>query len=166
MRLHSFPPLDMAEPGARDRLESQPASPVMPRLRWLPSFAIGIPSIDADHQDLLDLVNALMDAAEAADPTPFHATARALAERAEAHFLHEETVLRDRGLPHAESHHHNHRALARTGWALAERSALAAMPGDETMLACLDGFRRFVVDDIIKGDMQLKSDLQGLLGGP
>lgn len=158
------PPLPLLDMPDRSSLDAAAPRPVMPRLHWLPSFEIGIPSIDADHRDLLDLVNALMDAAEGADPTTFHATARAIAERAEAHFAHEEAVLRERDLPHGDTHHRGHRALARTGWALAERSALAVTPGDETMLACLDGFRRFVVDDIIKGDMQLKSDLQGLRG--
>lgn len=76
---------------------------------WKESFELGIPSIDADHQGFLELMNNLyfaMDRGEGRDRT--HATLDALKAYATSHFISEEDLMGAAGYPglHAQQVEH------------------------------------------------------------
>jgi hemerythrin len=76
---------------------------------WNERFELGIPSIDADHQGFLELMNDLysaMDRGEGADRT--HATLDALKAYATYHFIREEDLMAAAGYPglHAQQVEH------------------------------------------------------------
>lgn len=83
-------------------------------LQWTPDYALGIPAMDADHRELLDLCNqflALIDAGE-----PAAALARSLETliiRTLAHFRAEEHVLDRHGYPALAIHVAEHERLLR-----------------------------------------------------
>lgn len=90
---------------------------VMTRIEWTDEFKLGLPAIDSDHQQLLELCNQFLEAAQAEQPI------RQLAEildrlilRTRAHFLAEERLLDRHGYPGLAIHKAEHdRLLVQAG---------------------------------------------------
>ncbi len=81
-------------------------------IRWLDSFDIGIPDIDAEHRELVDLINAfheaLLDPANASDARDFLG---AIYDRISAHFKHEELEMLAREFAEYWPHKGDHERL-------------------------------------------------------
>jgi hemerythrin-like metal-binding domain len=83
---------------------------VMPLVVWKEEFSIGVPMFDAEHQDLLDIINTLHDQAMAGAPADtLVATCDRLMAHTVTHFDHEEA--RFEGYPRAEEHRRMHTKL-------------------------------------------------------
>jgi diguanylate cyclase (GGDEF)-like protein/hemerythrin-like metal-binding protein/PAS domain S-box-containing protein len=139
-----------AKQGGRNAVEvfSAPAAPASDRpqilrLNWKPDYAWGHAVIDAEHRELFRLANALL--ARATQPGAEHAGYdRALNELmayTQAHFAHEEGMLRELGYPQLEQHVALHRALLAQAQGL-RRSATADGPP-------LAELMKFLVNDLV-----------------
>ena len=83
-------------------------------LLWRPSFDCGQPVIDAEHRELFQIANRLLDLAMI-DPAPDHLipTLDVLLNHVVNHFAHEEEILRHHGFPDLERHAGLHKALVK-----------------------------------------------------
>ena len=77
-------------------------------LQWTQALSVGIPEIDAQHQELFRRVNRLLEAALAGDPREAGATLAFLGEYAVTHFSAEERFMRDVGYPGLRRHREEH----------------------------------------------------------
>jgi hemerythrin len=84
----------------------------MPLIKWSDDFELGIKSVDFEHRELIDLINALHEGLEG--DVSAEAVSRFLGEiyaRISAHFALEEKVMRDLRYDQYEDHKHDHDAL-------------------------------------------------------
>ncbi len=84
------------------------------RLQWDDSFSVGIPEIDREHQQFIQLVNDLNQAIAARmDIAEIRRRMRLLQEDAEQHFAHEEQWFRIGRYPEADQHAEIHAQIRR-----------------------------------------------------
>ncbi|GIK25786.1 MAG: hypothetical protein BroJett006_20320 [Betaproteobacteria bacterium] len=89
--------------------------PAALHLVWQESYECGEPDIDAEHRELFELANALIDASLAADDRAgdaAHAFDRLL-EHVALHFAHEEALLAQHGFARLDAHRCAHAGLLR-----------------------------------------------------
>jgi len=104
----------------------------------------------------------MQDAIAEGDLPRCRALAGVVMDRAEEHFAMEEWLLRANDFPRLESHRRYHRLLSREGRALAAR--VAGCDTGEALRGLSEAFLRFILDDIIKGDLDFKSHVQEYAG--
>jgi len=78
---------------------------------WMKDLAMGIPSIDAQHRELLERFDRFLDAcaqAEARGIEEVHRLLEFLASYGDEHFAHEEKLMEERGYPLLEAHREKH----------------------------------------------------------
>ncbi len=81
-------------------------------VRWTQGMSVGVPSIDADHQALIGMVNQLDDAIKAAKGQErVGGVLDALLDYTVYHFGREEALMEACGYPDLEAHRHTHRVL-------------------------------------------------------
>ena len=128
------------------------------RLRYMPSFAVGIEEIDRDHQELIELSNKIADSIEAGDfPTCDQLFATFMAQ-CEAHFTREEVHLFASGYPEAAHHAEQHQELldrADAARIYCREKILNAQAGE-----CYAKLIDFLVADVLKADIRFKSFLE------
>jgi hemerythrin len=94
----------------RDRCQGYPQRVTL--IRWLDSFNIGIPEIDAEHRELVDLINSchqrLLDPDHDSDVGDFLGL---IYTRIEAHFSHEEVAMMRIEFPEYWPHKADHERL-------------------------------------------------------
>lgn len=77
---------------------------------WKDEYSVGVPAFDADHRQLLDIINQLHDEAERGAPAErMAATCDVLIAHTVAHFDNEEAQFE--GYPRAEEHRRMHEKL-------------------------------------------------------
>lgn len=82
------------------------------RIEWTDEFKLGLPAIDADHKELLEVCNQFLDAVQAGQSV--HQLADILEKlilRTRAHFLAEERMLDRHGYPGLVIHRAEHERL-------------------------------------------------------
>jgi hemerythrin-like metal-binding protein len=82
---------------------------MLKRLELIDSLRVGHPVIDAEHGELIDKANGLIDALEAGERDTFLAGLPAFAHRIAEHFDTEIAILREIGFPGADEHEEFHR---------------------------------------------------------
>ncbi len=92
------------------------------RIQWTDEFKLGLPAIDADHKELLDVCNQFLEAAQAGE------SVSQLAEildrmilRTRAHFVAEERMLDRHNYPGLVAHKAEHQRLLLQAEALRAR---------------------------------------------
>jgi hemerythrin len=110
-----------------------------------PDLVTGIPAIDEQHGELLDLANEVVNAAGAGlHPELFDLATSFLAGYAAYHFAAEETVMTDLDYPQRGQHFDTHRRLQReVAFQVAEARA------NRTGEACKDEIARFLENWIV-----------------
>lgn len=84
----------------------------MPLIEWIPSFTVGIESLDTDHKVLISLINQLDDAISAGNPrATVQKVLDALYDYTVYHFSREESLMRACGYPDYEAHARTHATL-------------------------------------------------------
>lgn len=84
------------------------------RLQWDDSLSVGIPEVDREHQQFIQLVNELNQAiAERMEIAEIRRRMHLLQEDAERHFAHEEQLFRQRQYPEAGPHAEIHAQIMR-----------------------------------------------------
>lgn len=136
-----------AKEGGRNRVVAGEAripgtGAVSLNLRWRSSYACGDPALDAEHRELFQLANALLDLA-VTEPTPdaLLPSMDALLNHVREHFTHEEEILRRRGYTDLARHAELHANLVNR--ALELRAKVAAGRLEFGMLA------EFLVKDVV-----------------
>lgn len=130
----------------------------MSNLVWHDFFEIGVEFIDQDHKHLLAIMQDVQDAIMQRD---YEACAkhlsRLLGEAAE-HFHREEVFLGEAKYPGLTEHMKYHAELL----AQAEhvKKICESTETRQDVQACFKGMARFLIDDILKGDVKFKSYLE------
>jgi hemerythrin-like metal-binding protein len=83
----------------------------MALLHWRDEFNTGIPSVDYEHQQLFDMINALHRTLDAGDMASVDEFLAALHDRIAAHFALEERVMRQRAYAGYAEHKTDHERL-------------------------------------------------------
>lgn len=84
----------------------------MPLLTWKPELEIGIPSVDKEHRDLIDMINSLHDSLSARTGAEnVAAVLDGISARLSAHFAHEEKEMRQTNYDEFADHQNEHRKL-------------------------------------------------------
>ncbi|MBL8452298.1 MAG: diguanylate cyclase [Zoogloea sp.] len=128
-----------AKHAGRNRVEAAPESAFdersikhrnrLDRLTWEDGHCVGDPIIDAQHQNLFELANRLLNLVrEAGPPAEIHATIRALSDATRRHFRDEEAILATVAYPRHEQHAKAHRILSAKLDALSGQSAMGTLP--------------------------------------
>ena len=83
----------------------------MSPIQWSPSLAVGVPEIDAQHQELFRRAERLITALRAGDRGEVEPLVRYLDEYVVEHFSAEERYMREIGYPGLEGHRVAHDAF-------------------------------------------------------
>lgn len=130
----------------------------MTKFEWAEIFELGVPEIDADHRKMFALAKRVGSAVSAGD----HALcAEATAEFHDfslAHFEREEAYLRQAGYGGIDEHAEFHARLLEKAKTM--RRACEDLQEGEDLADCYRQVVAFMVDDIVRGDLQFKSFLE------
>ena len=88
-------------------------------LQWTSTLSVGVPEIDAQHQELFRRVDWLLDAVLRRDRVEAAAVLGWLDGFVQEHFAAEERLMAESGFPEAEQHVQEHRAFAKRLTAIA-----------------------------------------------
>jgi len=83
----------------------------MSPIQWSPALAIGVPEIDAQHQELFRRAERLVTALRAGDRAEVEPLVRYLGEYVVEHFAAEERFMHEIGFPALDGHHAAHQAF-------------------------------------------------------
>ena len=125
---------------------------------WSPNLGVGIEELDADHRELIELLNRLdTEVSEAAGQEEIAEILGELVARTERHFRREEAIMAREHYPESDHHTRLHRAL------MAElqqfRQELSA--GMEIGPEITEFIKRWLVSHIIESDKHLGGYLLG-----
>lgn len=100
---------------------------VVSRIEWSDAFKLGLPAIDAEHKDLVEVCNQFLDAVQGERPVQeLTRILDTMILRTRAHFLAEERMLDRHGYPGLVVHKAEHDRLLLQAEALRSRFADAA----------------------------------------
>ena len=125
---------------------------------WSPSLSIGVETLDADHRELIDHLNALE--VEIGGTARHDAVAEildALIARTEAHFRHEEAMMTREEYPEAEHHKLIHQALIEE----IRQFRKDHLAGTEIGPEIAEFIKRWLISHIIESDKHLGGYLEG-----
>ena len=130
----------------------------MVELEWLEAFEIGLREIDDDHREMLRIMQDVKAAGEARDRKRCARLLDALIDFSKAHFEREEKILHEIEYPSAGVHEAYHADLLDRAEGVKE--ACKAIRSDRDFRECCEQMFGFLIDDVITGDMKIKSFLQ------
>lgn len=126
---------------------------------WVDTFELGVPEIDGDHRTIIHLMNLVEDALTGGRKREEMV---ALIDRLFAftsdHFRREEMLLEGWGFGEVEHHALYHSTLLDS----AENIKAVCLEREHGphFRSCCDELLKFLIDDVVKGDLRLKSFLQ------
>ncbi len=130
----------------------------MTTFEWLESFELGCEEIDDDHRQMLALMKRIQAAGETGDLQLSANLLDSLLSLAQSHFDREETFLEGIGYPMASVHKDYHaRLLLRAN---AVKDACKAITSPDVFKQCCEEMFGFLIDDVVAGDLKIKSYLQ------
>lgn len=127
-------------------------------VEWLETFELGVPEIDNDHRTIVVLMKAIEASLAAGHDKQAVPIIDRLIAFAEEHFRREEKFLDSWGYPETMIHCQYHRGLLETIDQI--KQACLERRGSESFKNCCDEMMRYIIDDVVQGDMHLKSFLQ------
>jgi len=84
----------------------------MSLINWNPSWSLGIPSVDGEHRDMIDMINRVYDKLEgSAEPASVEAVLGDIHAGISAHFALEERLMRAAGYSGFAEHKQSHELL-------------------------------------------------------
>lgn len=130
----------------------------MQKFEWMETFELRVPEIDGDHRVMLALMKNVRAAAEAGDRDQCEHVTDRLVAFSRDHFEREQAFIERHGYPSAEQHAEYHRGLLDRTEAV--RTACRAVESLEEFQDCCEEMMSFLIDDVVRGDMKLKSFLK------
>lgn len=135
-------------------------------IEWRSTMAIGDASVDADHQALVQLINAVELTLTAGNGRAELGVAMdQLASYALAHFEREENLMRYTSFNGLVPHRQSHRELREqlnTIRRTIEGETLESLPTKD-VARLVDLLRHWLLDHVLKEDMQIKAHLKKIL---
>ena len=131
----------------------------MTLIRWTNSFIVYDPSIDAEHREIVDIVNALFqDVRDSRSPQVIESHLSALAELFGRHFVNEERLMKATGYSRLEEHHRAHASMTQRTVELLDRFR----QGEATMtLNQMQFLKAWLCTHIQESDTHFGSHLAG-----
>ncbi len=105
----------------------------MARIKWQQSFATGIDSIDAQHQQIIELINRLDISVDKQDREEMSEILKGLHDYIHTHFVYEEQLLEESGYKFVESHIRGHRRFVERLNSLTQRFEAGAYVSRELL---------------------------------
>ncbi len=135
------------------------------KIELLDSFRTGHAGIDADHEQLVEIINLVSDAISEGELMECKKLLSSFMQCARDHFEREEKILFETKFPGAVAHaayHHN--LLGRSDEV---RQLCEEMAAANKLEKCFEEMAGFFIDDVVKGDSQFVSHLieKGLVRG-
>lgn len=130
----------------------------MQELEWLGSFDLGVPEIDGDHRTILELMKAVKAAAAREDPARCEQYLDRMLEFLGVHFAREEKLLANWHYLEVKQHANYHTELLKRAETV--RQTCLANEGPESFEKCCAELISLLVDEVVRGDMTLKSFLE------
>jgi len=127
------------------------------RLDWLPTFEIGVESIDDAHRQLFAMANGIHAAIAKHDRDASRIAIESFIATVEKHFTDEEKFLVEIDYVDTETHKGYHKLLLDKAKRL-KRVWDGAME-EGKIEGCYNEVIAFLIDDIVRGDKQFKSYL-------
>ena len=125
------------------------------RLEWFDTFELGVPEIDDDHKHLLSIMRDVQSSAEQGKSDLCARNLGKLLNDTKAHFGREEEFLRKLGYDGVQGHVAYHGELYSR--AKAVKSSCENRVSREDLADCCEEMMSFLIDDIVRGDLPLKS---------
>jgi hemerythrin-like metal-binding protein len=130
---------------------------IMAMLEWRDSFSVGISVLDADHRQLIELINQLQEARDAHRGAAVVQNVLAeLGEHVREHFEREEALMARAGYPESEQHRSHHR---RTTEQIAHFASLSR-DGEEFPMQVLEFMKAWFSNHVICQDLKLLGHFQ------
>ena len=129
----------------------------MPKYEWHSIYELSVPEIDGDHRVMLDLVNMLDLAIQRGNKEQCEKYVSRLLEFSRMHFSREEQLLESWGYQETGTHRQYHAGMYEQSRENFER--LKTLPEIEEFEQLCDEALAYLIDDVIRGDMTLKSYL-------
>lgn len=125
----------------------------MERIEWKAEYSVGVPELDAQHKELIELINRLT---EAGNRTAVIADVLAALDRyVKEHFRLEEQMMRTCGYEHEAEHEVQHRVFEE--WLLSIKLTYGFSASTEAFSATVNAFlRNWLINHILKSDMAYK----------
>lgn len=127
-------------------------------IEWTEDFLVGLPAVDDDHRGLVRTINRIGAEIEEASYELCVELFDDFEEAAIAHFSREEEILERLGYPEVERHRSYHAGLLRRVREL--RSLGYQKVSKDALFHRFVDMADFVVDDIIRGDLEFKHYLR------
>ena len=133
-------------------------SPKFIKFEWLETFEIGCKTIDDDHRRMLSIMRQIEASGRALRFERCAELLDTLIAFAQAHFTREEALLEKIGFPATEEHKEYHANLL----ARAEnvKEVCKVIKSERAFLDCCEEMFGFLIDDVVKGDLKIKSYMQ------
>jgi hemerythrin-like metal-binding protein len=136
------------------------------RIGWSDSFNLGIAEVDAQHREMMALVNAIGEGLERGNGQAVRKLAGMFLARLDSHFKVEEGYLRRLDYPQADNHVFEHRKLLEKASGLCHGLGKAGDPG--AMESPYEDFLKLLIRDLLDSDIQYKTFVEefGLRDAP
>ena len=130
----------------------------MTELVWHDFLEIGVEFIDQDHKHLLAIMQGVQSAILRKDYVECAKLLASLLVEAAAHFQREEAYLAEAKYPGLVEHKKYHVNLLEQADNV--KKICESTEAEHDVQACFNGMAKFLIDDILKGDIQFKSYLE------
>lgn len=129
----------------------------MEPMEWKPAYSVGVPALDSDHKQLMDIINRIDQSAETGDSIQW--VLQELADYARVHFRREEDQLKSIEYPqlaHQVSEH-----VHFVDWVNTLTASFSALPTSPVYTAEAVGnyLKNWLADHILVSDMAYKEYL-------
>ena len=129
----------------------------MQKYEWLSVYEVSVPEIDGDHRTMLEIVNLVEQANRAGNKKEREKNVSRLLEFSLLHFSREEQLLESWEYGESGVHKQYHASMYQK--ALDNFRKLDTLPEDETNVRFCEEALAYLIDDVIRGDMKIKSFL-------
>jgi len=133
-------------------------------IEWDSSLETGVAEIDADHRNLVRLINDLdMMLSQGVDPARFGGVIDTLIDYAENHFRREEEMLENLGYPDVGGHVESHAGFGHRLGAMVAGCIIE--PGPASIARLRDHLHSWLIDHILSEDMRFAPFVRERLTG-
>ncbi len=132
----------------------------MPQIQWSANYAIGVKEIDAQHQELVNKLNELLEAcAQGKGKEAINGMVDFLGEYVSFHFATDERFIKQSNYPEAPYHIQEHRNFVQTVEKLKEQIAQETI-GPGTVVTVNRTVTDWLINHILKVDTKLGTFLK------
>ncbi|MFZ5931762.1 MAG: bacteriohemerythrin [Pseudomonadota bacterium] len=129
----------------------------MQKYEWQSIYELSVPEIDGDHRTMLEIVNLIALSNQAGNRKEREKYISRLLEFSLLHFSREEQLLESWGYGEAGVHKQYHASMYQK--ALDNFRKLDTLSEDATIVRYYEEAFAYFIDDVIRGDMNIKSFL-------